>query len=127
MKEQEALHCLEQFLQGMSPLAQKAADPFGPDIFYAEDIAEQFTPELIEQCSTAIGVLRLRISTRRKSVHVTPAQFTRDDVARISASAINRVLEKLSVQHCVAGIAVFLAGEGVCLVDIVMRDNTVNE
>ena len=49
-------------------------------------------------------------------------QFTRDDVARISASAINKVLEKLSVQHNVEGIAVFPAGEGVYLVDIVMFD-----
>ncbi len=54
-------------------------------------------------------------------------QFTRDDVARISASAINKVLEKLSVQHNVEGIAVFPAGEGVYLVDIVMRDNAANE
>ncbi len=54
-------------------------------------------------------------------------QFTRDDCARISASAINRVLEKLSVQHTVAGIAVIPAGEGVYLVDIVMRDNIANE
>lgn len=54
-------------------------------------------------------------------------QFTRDDVARISASAINKVLEKLSVQHTIEGIAVIPAGEGVYLVDIVMRDNTANE
>ncbi len=47
MKKQEALQCLEQFLQDISPLADKASDPFGPDIFYAEDIAQQLTPELI--------------------------------------------------------------------------------
>ncbi len=41
MKEREALQCLEQVLQGIRPLAKKASDPFGPDIFYAEDIAQQ--------------------------------------------------------------------------------------
>ncbi len=49
-------------------------------------------------------------------------QFTRDDVARISASTVNIVLEKLSVQQIVQGIAVLPAGEGVYLVDIVMFD-----
>ena len=49
-------------------------------------------------------------------------QFTRDDVARISASTVNIVLEKLSVQQIVEGIAVFPAGEGFVMVDIVMLD-----
>lgn len=51
-------------------------------------------------------------------------QFTRDDVARISASAINGVLERLNLAHIVEGIAVFPAGEGVVMVDIIMRDLT---
>lgn len=49
-------------------------------------------------------------------------QFTRDDVARISASTLNAVLEKLAIRQIVAGIAVFPAGKGVLLVDVVMRD-----
>ncbi len=49
-------------------------------------------------------------------------QFTRDDAARITAEAINAVLEKLSIRQIVAGIAVLPAGEGVLLVDVVMRD-----
>ena len=49
-------------------------------------------------------------------------QFTRDDCARIIAEAINVVFEKLSIQHVVEGIAVFPAGKGDYLVDIVMRD-----
>ncbi len=55
-----------------------------------------------------------------------PEQFTRDDAARITAEAVNAVLEKLSIQQIVEGIAVFPAGEGVYLVDIVMRDLAAN-
>ena len=51
-----------------------------------------------------------------------PRQFTRDDVARIAASTVNAVLEKLAIRQIVEGIAVFPAGEGVFLVDMVMRD-----
>ena len=51
-------------------------------------------------------------------------QFTRDDAARITASTLNAVLEKLSIRQVVEGIAVFPGGEGVWLVDIVMRDLT---
>ena len=49
-------------------------------------------------------------------------QFTRDDCARIAASTVNAVLEKLAIRQIVEGIAVFPAGEGVVLVDVVMRD-----
>ena len=49
-------------------------------------------------------------------------QLTRDDAARITASTVNAVLEKLSIRQIVAGIAVFPAGDGVFLVDVVMRD-----
>jgi len=49
-------------------------------------------------------------------------QFTRDDVARITAEAVNAVLEQLSIRQIIEGIAVFPAGEGVVLVDVVMRD-----
>jgi hypothetical protein len=51
-------------------------------------------------------------------------QFTRDDAARITASTLNAVLEKLSIRQVVEGLAVFSGGEGVWLVDIVMRDLT---
>ena len=51
-----------------------------------------------------------------------PRDFTRDDVARFSAEAVNAVLEKLAIRQIVEGIAVFPAGEGVVLVDVVMRD-----
>jgi hypothetical protein len=54
-------------------------------------------------------------------------QFTRDDCAQISASTVNAVLEKLSIRQIVEGIAVFPAGEGVYLVDIVMRDLTAED
>ncbi len=46
-------------------------------------------------------------------------QFTRDDVARIAASMLTSVLEKVSLQQIVQGIAVFPAGEGVYLIDVV--------
>jgi hypothetical protein len=49
-------------------------------------------------------------------------QFTRDDCARIAAEAVNTVLEKLSIQQVIEGITVLPAGEGVWLVDVVMRD-----
>ncbi len=49
-------------------------------------------------------------------------QFTRDDAARITAETVNTVLEKLSIRQIVSGITVFPAGEGVWLVDVVMRD-----
>ena len=49
-------------------------------------------------------------------------QFTRDDCARIAASTLNTVLEKLAIRQIIEGIAVFPAGEGVVLVDVVMRD-----
>ncbi len=52
----------------------------------------------------------------------SPAPLTRDDAARISASAVNAVLEKLNIGHIVEGIAVLPAGENIYLVDIVMRD-----
>ena len=51
-----------------------------------------------------------------------PTQLTRDDAARITASTVNAVLEKLSIRQVVAGIAVLPAGEGVWLVDVVMHD-----
>lgn len=51
-----------------------------------------------------------------------PMQFTSDDCSRITASTLNAVLEKLSIRQIVEGIAVFPAGEGVLLVDVVMRD-----
>lgn len=59
-------------------------------------------------------------------VHTKPqaGQFTRDDCARISASTVNAVLEQLNIRQTVEGISIFPAGEGVCLVDIVMRDLT---
>ncbi len=52
----------------------------------------------------------------------SPTLLTRDDAARISASAVNAVLEKLNIGHTVEGIAVFPAGENIYQVDIVMRD-----
>src|SRR5438874_2256358 len=54
-------------------------------------------------------------------------QFTRDDVARFCASTVNTVLEQLSIQHMVEGIAVFPQGEDVFLIDVVMRDLTRNK
>lgn len=51
-------------------------------------------------------------------------QFSRDDVSRIIAMAIDTMLEKVSIRQTVEGIAVFPAGEGVLVVDIVMRDLT---
>ncbi len=54
-------------------------------------------------------------------------QFTRDDVARITASTLNEVLEKLSIRQIVAGIAVLPAGEGVWLIDVVMRDLSLDD
>ena len=56
-----------------------------------------------------------------------PEQLTRDDCARISANAINSVLEKLGFRQIDTSIAVFPAGEGVFLVDIVMRDTSTNK
>jgi hypothetical protein len=49
-------------------------------------------------------------------------QFTSDDAARITASTVNAVLEKLSIRQVIEGIAVLPAGEGAWLVDVVMRD-----
>lgn len=54
-------------------------------------------------------------------------QFTRDDCARITASTLNAVLEKLSIRQIVEGIAFFPAGEGVFIVDVVMRDLTAED
>ncbi len=51
-----------------------------------------------------------------------PTQLTRDDAARITAEAVNAVLEKVSIRQIVEGIVVLPAGEGVWLVDVVMRD-----
>ena len=42
--------------------------------------------------------------------------------ARIVAGTVNAVLEKLAIRQIVGGIAVFPAGEGVFLVDLIMRD-----
>jgi hypothetical protein len=49
-------------------------------------------------------------------------QFTRDDAARITASTVNAVFEKLAIGQIVESIAVLPAGEGVYLVDVVIRD-----
>ena len=58
-----------------------------------------------------------------KSQRKQPRQFTRDDVARFCASAVNAVLEKLSLEHIVlVGIAVYPAGEDVFLIDMVITD-----
>ena len=51
----------------------------------------------------------------------------RDDAARIAATAINEVLQKLGSNHRVEGIAVLPAGATSYLVDIVMRDLTTQE
>ena len=48
----------------------------------------------------------------------------RDDAARIAATAINEILQKLGINHRVEGIAVLPAGATSYLVDIVMRDLT---
>ena len=48
----------------------------------------------------------------------------RDDAARIVATAINEVLQKLDSNQQVEGIAVFPSGTMAYLVDIVMRDLT---
>ncbi len=50
----------------------------------------------------------------------------RDDAARIAATAINEVLQKLGINHRVEGIAVLPAGATSYLVDIVMRDLTID-
>jgi hypothetical protein len=59
---------------------------------------------------------------QHKNRGLKPTQLTRDDAARITAEAVNAVLEKLSIRQIVEGIAVLPAGEGVWLVDVVMRD-----
>ena len=51
-------------------------------------------------------------------------QFTRDDVARIVVITLDQVLEAVHMQQIVEGIAVLPAGEGVWLIDVVMRDLT---
>jgi hypothetical protein len=48
----------------------------------------------------------------------------RDDAARITATAINEVLQKLGINHRVDGVAVLPFGTLAYLVDIVMRDLT---
>ena len=48
----------------------------------------------------------------------------RDDAARIAATAINEVLQKLDISQQVEGIAVFPSGTSAYLVDVVMRDLT---
>ena len=60
---------------------------------------------------------------KRNRVHGGQAkQFSCDDVARIVASAVNKVLDELKVQHIVEGTAVFSAEDSIFLVDIVIRD-----
>ena len=54
-------------------------------------------------------------------------QFSRDDVARILVTVLSHVLEALSVQHVVEGIAVLPAGDSTYLVDIVLRDLSTKE
>ena len=46
----------------------------------------------------------------------------RDDAARIAATAINEVLQKLDINQRVDGVAVLPAGTASYLVDVVMRD-----
>ena len=53
--------------------------------------------------------------------------FTSDDAARITVSTVIAVLEKLGIRQIVAGIAVLPAGEGVLLVDILMRDLSIED
>ena len=48
--------------------------------------------------------------------------FTRDDCARIAASTVNTVLDTLTIRQIVEGIAVFPTGEGVYLINVVIRD-----
>ncbi len=48
----------------------------------------------------------------------------RDDAARIAATAINEVLQKLEISQQVEGVAVLPSGTSSYLVDIVMRDLT---
>ncbi len=126
MNEQEALQCLERFLHGIRPLAEKASGPFGPDIFYAEDVAQQVTPDLIEQCRTALVVFRHGVSTRQTSITVPSGQFTRDGIARMLVITLTQVLASLHAQQIVEGVALLPAGEHVYLVEIVMREPTTN-
>jgi len=48
----------------------------------------------------------------------------RDDAARIAATAINEVLQKLDSNQRVEGVAVLPSGTSSYLVDVVMRDLT---
>jgi hypothetical protein len=48
----------------------------------------------------------------------------RDDAARIAATAINKVMQKLDINQQVEGLAVLPSGTSSYLVDIVMRDLT---
>ena len=68
-----------------------------------------------------------RKKNKAKTQQTETPQLTRDDCARITAEAINAVLEKLSIRQIVEGIAVFPAGEGELLIDIVMRDLTADD
>jgi hypothetical protein len=54
-------------------------------------------------------------------------QFTRDDVARIVASVLTKVLDELNVPQRVEGAAVHPAGDAVFLIDIVMRNLSTRE
>ncbi len=47
-----------------------------------------------------------------------------DLAARIAATAINEVLQKLGINHKVEGVAVLPSGTSAYLVDVVMRDLT---
>lgn len=48
--------------------------------------------------------------------------FTRDDVARIIASTLSTVFEKVHLEQIALGVAVLPAGKGVYLIDVVMRE-----
>ncbi|MGZ3642816.1 MAG: hypothetical protein ACXVCM_03105 [Ktedonobacteraceae bacterium] len=81
-------------------------------------IAERVLKRLYEA-----DTLHVCLDEQDHTTHETQVkQFTRDDVARIAASMLSTVLEQLHLQHIVQGIAVLPAGEGVYLIDVVMKD-----
>jgi len=60
----------------------------------------------------------------KKSQESSPVQLTRDDAARIIATAVNAVLNELDLEQVVDGIMVSPLGEGVWHVDVVMQNLT---
>jgi hypothetical protein len=96
--------------------------------FITGDVPESFIRKACFVAPLQFAVVFFHSRERRNRVEkaASPSkqarQFTRDEVAGITACIVNIVLEKVAIQQSVEGIAVFPSGQSEVVIDVVLRN-----